>query len=147
MTLSIEAAIFTILTTNAALADLVGDRVYPTRMPQRLTLPCVTYSRISVTRTHTHDQAGGLAAPTFQFTAYAETPDEAIEVINAVRWALDGYVGTQESTKIYAALSEGERALYETDSQLFAQALDIRIWHKETKPVEPEPDPEPEPET
>lgn len=128
---SIEESLYYKLSHDTNVSALVGTRVYPVRFPQSVTLPCLTYQRISTPRLHTHDKAGGTAHPRFQITAWDDDPKTVKGVVDAVRVCLDGYVGTVQTVKIQAILSDDENMSYEPESQLYWINLDFIIWHEE----------------
>ena len=65
---AIEEVIVSKLKAHSGLAALVGAWVYPAPLPQRPTLPAVTYQRISTTPYQTRDSAkADYERPRFQF--------------------------------------------------------------------------------
>ena len=128
---SIEEALFYKLANDTAVKALVASRVYPVLMPQDVTLPCLTYQRISTPRLHTHDKAGGTAHPRFQITVWDDNPKDVATLANAVRTCLDGFKGTVSTVVIQAILSDDDNDGYDPESQIFWRNLDFFIWHEE----------------
>lgn len=128
---SIEEALIYKLANDAAVTALVAARVYPIRMPQGVTLPCLTYQRISTPRLHTHDKAGGTAYPRFQITAWDDNPKDVATLANTVRTCLDGFKGTVSTVVIQAILSDDDNDGYDAESQIYWRNLDFFIWHEE----------------
>jgi hypothetical protein len=96
--ITIEEGIVYRLKNYSGLSALVGDRIYPLKLPQGVILPAVTYQRISTPRVITHDQGtGGLAMPRFQFSAYDDGYSSVKAVIKQIREALNGYKGLPEA--------------------------------------------------
>jgi len=139
--ITIEEGIVLRLKAHTGLKALIVERIHPLKLPQSVTLPAVTYQRISTPREITHDQGndasdgGELAMPRFQFTAWAETFASAKAVSKQIRKALNGYKGTlgtgQNTVKVYGMLAESEMDFYDPDSNLHWTAVDYFIHHEE----------------
>lgn len=130
---SIESGIVDYLNNNAGVLAAIGTRLYAIQLPQKdLTLPAVTFTRISTERVITHDQTHhGLASPRFQFDVYATTYQEALDVADALRTALLGYRGTWDSIRVDAVLVELEQHDLGADAGLFRLIIDYKISHEE----------------
>lgn len=131
----IEEGLFSYLSTYAGLVSLIGARVYPDRIPQGATLPCLVYQRIDTARDLSHDTSGigsDLAHPRFQFNAWATTKSSAKAINEQVRSALNGKRGTiATGVSINAALVADERYRYETETTLHTYESDFFIWHND----------------
>jgi hypothetical protein len=130
-----EGLVYKLKNTNGV-SSLVSTRIYPLKLPQTVTLPAITYQRISTPRVLTHDQAsGGLALPRFQITVWAESPDSAKAVVDAVRTAIHGFRGNfgtgANIVSVGSCLAEDERIAYEAASQLYMSSIDFIIYHAE----------------
>jgi len=107
------------LAADAAITALVGTapttRIYPLSLPQRPTLPALTYSWISATRIPVMDAPIGMASPRVQVDCWADTYLVAVELFEAVRQRLDGFKGTMGSpgTLVHGAFLDSERDFYE----------------------------------
>lgn len=135
-TITIEEGLKTYLTGYAGLTSLISTRVYPMRIPQGATIPCITYQRISTPRIKTHDTSGssGTAYPRFQFDAWATTYASAKTITDQVRAALNGYkatIGTTNSVVVYGALVDDERPEFDSETGLYRISSDYVIWHQE----------------
>ncbi len=94
---SLEQGLLSYLSTYAGLTAIISDRVYYKRLPQGVTLPCLTYWRVDTPRLHTHDVSGAsgeLASPRFQFDAWASDPVTCKSITDQVRAALNGKTGS-----------------------------------------------------
>lgn len=79
---------------SAAIAAIIGTRCYPDRLPDGVTLPCVSYvARVSESgeATRHHEGPSDRVVNRVQFNAYAETGDEAEALAAAIIAAWDGY--------------------------------------------------------
>jgi hypothetical protein len=136
-TLTIEEGLGSYLSTYGGLVALIGARVYLNRIPQKATLPLLTYQRISTPRLLSHDTSGltGTAHPRFQFDAWAGTYATAKAINDQVRAALNGHTGTvtigADSVVIQAALVNDERYNPDLDAGLERISSDYIVWHLE----------------
>lgn len=133
----VPKALFALLSgqTNA------GDRVFPNNIPQRQSLPAITFQEI--TGDHLHTNNGG--SPTYegrwQVTVHAKTYAEASTIRDQVRRILDGYSGTAGGILVKHIMIEPNsmRDIPFVDSQQeqldrFGKALDFRIFANEQSP-------------
>ena len=127
----IEEALYTYLTGYAALAALVGARVYPMQAPQDAIYPLVVYQQVSGPREYSHSGPSNLAHPRFQFTAWAATFFESRQVAAQVRAALGGYAGTVGTETLYAVFIDNEVPVYDDKTKQYGSVIDAMIWHKE----------------
>ena len=130
----LETGIATYLEGYAGLVALIGDRVFPTRIPQGETIPCLTFQRISTPRILTHDTSGAtgdLTSPRFQFDAWATTGKVAKSITDQVRAALNGKKGVIGGVTIRAALAQDEAPDYIPEAKLHRSRSDYIIWYEE----------------
>lgn len=114
------------LNQNAALVALVGTRIEYRPMKQGQTLPAVTYWRVSTSRINSQDGRSKLTRSRFQFDCWAETYLESISIGDALVEAFDNW-GNQFNG---AAFIEERRDHFESNSQIYAQMIDVFIWYK-----------------
>lgn len=132
--MKIEEALFSHLKSHAGLSALVGTRIYPQIMPQGVTMPAVTYQKISGPREYSHGGPSELAHPRFQLSCWAKNYSTAKDIAEQVRLALQAYRGTMGGAggvTVYGAFLENEIDLYESDTRLYHIPVDFSIWHKE----------------
>ena len=131
----IEEALVARLAADNTVKAAVAARIYPLAAPQGAAMPFLTYQRISGPREHTHDRAGDLARPRFQFTAVAATYSAAKALINAVRTSLDNFRGTLSGVSVEAIYVENESDVFNLASDQsktsYATWLDCVVWHHE----------------
>lgn len=133
-TLTIEEGLVILVQGSAAMHALIADRVYHMRLPQTVTLPALTYVRVSTPRLHTHDTSGsaGTAHPRFQFDAWAVTYDSAKDITDALRGLLNGYRSTitsgANSVVVQGALVDDEMPEYDAETELYHTRSDYVIW-------------------
>ena len=107
----------------AGLAALVtANRIYPGRMKQGSTLPCVVYNRISTSSIQAHDSTGiggDLSFVRMQFDSWADTALAAKGVADQIRAALNGKKGTVNGITLQGVLAGDERFLPDPDPELY----------------------------
>lgn len=126
----IEAAIRTHLIGDAGLAALVAARVYPVQLPQRPTLPALTYQRISTVPTQTRGEAAANHERTrFQIDCWAADYDSMLAVRTALGAAL-GTLAQAANPRIDVALKQNGREGLDTASGRWRATVDYFIWHE-----------------
>lgn len=133
--MSIESDLYESLTGNAGLNAIISGRVYPhvpRGLPQRPSLPAVTYQRIGGVPVYTYRGRAGLTASRFQFNCFGRTNLEAIATCQALIEALDGFPGIRAM--------EGPRDLTDPDvapvnpvtgekQGIVWRSIDVQVWH------------------
>ena len=99
----IEKTIFDILRINGTVSGLVSSRIYPNVIPQNTALPAIVYYQISGARQHTLASTDNMVPSRWQFTCVASTYAELRGLSDAVRGALDNYVGVVGTVTIQCA--------------------------------------------
>ena len=141
--MSIEAALFTIVTGDVAIAALIGDRMVPV-IKSGDTYPLVRFQKIDGRRDRTLSGPNGLALPRFQLDSWATTYDAARDLADKLRLVLDGYDGTVGGVRLLSVVIEDERDLHEAVQpvgegvpRLFGRSQDYTVWHDEAYLGEP----------
>lgn len=124
--MTLPAAIFTYLSAE----DIVGTRIYPAPLPEKVTLPAISYSVISTDRPFTNSGPVELIDQRVQFDCWGKTYDSATEVarrlVGAVHAFHDDYWGT---TKIGVAYADNELDLYDANSGIHRRIVDVIVKH------------------
>jgi hypothetical protein len=107
------------------MSDLVGNRVYPLRMPQNAQMPAIVYQRISTVPRHRQGGPASLARHRFQIDCWARTYGEAATVAYRVQWALEGRRG-----RIGASLMDNASDDYDEKATLYRRSLDVIMWEE-----------------
>ena len=132
----IEAALFTILSTNAGVGALVGGtgtaaRVWPLILPQQPTLPAVSFTRISTTGRQPHHSGHvRVVEPRFQFSCFASTPLAAKQLAAAVIAALTDFSGDVGDEQILSTEFANEADDFDTGIGAFMVPVDFFIKHR-----------------
>jgi hypothetical protein len=127
----IEAGLYSLLTANAGLTALVGNRIYPVLVPEPPTYPCLSYQVVASHSTYTFE-GKQLGSKLFQFDAWGTSFSDCKNILNALRNALDTYQGTlTDGTRVLCALSEQEIDQFEEDSRVYRSLAEYRIEYVE----------------
>lgn len=127
--MSIEAALFSHLSTYVGVTALAGTRVYPLVLPQQPVLPAVTYQPISETPAQDRDSAALTYTRTrMQMVGYGATHDDAIAIRDALRGAMNAFVRVA-GPRVSVALEQQVRTEYEPEMARWRTLLDYWIWH------------------
>lgn len=128
---SIEDAIYGKLNADANVTAIVGNRIFPIKMPDRTAMPAISYARVTGPRVESFQGSSTLAHPLYQIDCWAKTHRQMIDLAAKVRNSLQGFQGTVASVKIQGILFENDMDLYEEDTETYHRALDFRIWYDE----------------
>lgn len=91
----IGSAVYARLANFAGLTALVGDRIYPIRAPQNVTLPYVVYAeQAPIDESPNLEDSGGLLTSRVQVDAWGTTAKQAAQVGDQARKALRDFSGT-----------------------------------------------------
>lgn len=131
--MTIEEAIYSHLTAETTMTDLVSTRIYPRQLPQNPTYPAVTYRRVSTSLDHLHGSATNLPFPRFQFNCYATSYGDTKTVANALKSVLDGFSGTfGGSIAVGAILSLNEVDGFDPIAEVPVTSVDFVIIYQES---------------
>lgn len=113
----------------------VGSRIYPQRLPQRVTFPAIYYSQVSAVRTYSLSGATGRARRRITLNIVAETESSADAIAKAVRGAISGWTGGwMADTFVGSILLDNEYDFFEEDAGtvgVYRIAQDYIVAHLE----------------
>lgn len=121
---------------DSTVAGLIGTRLYPITMPQKPTLPAVTYQVVSATRQPTMDHNDNLPMTRVQIDCWALSFFDAMAVDDAIRTLFHDFArseigGGSPSVLVAGVFAEDERHDYEPDTFLYRVSRDYKIFHRE----------------
>ena len=140
MTLAnIRSALRAHLLDDAAIAAVVGARVYPLKMPQGQTGTSIVYSRISNSGDHHMEGPSGLSSPRMQIDCWSTNPDTAASLADLVKERIDGFRGEigyggdspSNRVRVQGVFFDSEREDYDSDVQMYRVSRDYFIWFEE----------------
>jgi len=123
----VEQTLYDLLRQDAAVSAIVGDRIYPVRLPDEVMLPALVYLKASCIRYASHGGPSKLASSRFQLDCYSPDYLEAKRLALAAVSALHG----KKNGDIQAAFSENETDGFSADDNVFRVTADVLIWHTE----------------
>ena len=134
--MTVENAVRSRLNGFAGLTSLVASRIHPLTLPQNVTYPAVSYSKVSVERVRAMGADPGLALARFQVSCWATTYAAVRDVGEQVRAALQRWRGTVEGVVIQESFFENEVDLFEPavgepTRGIYHRALDFTVIHEE----------------
>lgn len=88
--MTLDEAIFSALSSAAAVTTIASDREYPVQAQQSVALPLVVWQTISAAQVNTHDKLAELEDVLVQFSCYGATYTQAHDLRKAVRLTLEG---------------------------------------------------------
>lgn len=119
------------LVAFAGLSALVGTRVYASALPPNVTLPALTFHKVSSPRVHTMGGDPGLANPRLQLTAWGATPLAAEQVREQVRLALQDWASGDVLTSL---VDTDTGPIQHPGTGRYMATQDVRCWHQEVLP-------------
>ncbi len=127
-----EDGLFSFLSGEQTISDLVGSRIFPLKLPQAVTYPAVTYQRIDTERIRSFGGPSGLAHSRIQLDLWDKTYSGVKALADAVRRVLDGFKGLMGAEDIggVSLLSDSDSP-FESGVEVFRLSQDYSIWHKE----------------
>jgi len=132
--MAIEEGIYAYLQTKTAVTTLVSTRIYPIMFPQDPTLPCIVFQKVSGSRQHEARGAvcvQGKVRSRYQFDCIAETPDGAKNLGEALRIALDGWIGLMGTNTVQSVSLIGDRDVYDPEVDFFIRSMDFLLVYLE----------------
>lgn len=128
--------IYALLSVDA-IADLVGDRIYPVTVPDNWTYsgPFLVYSRVSNQSEESHSGSSGLATARYQFSCYAKRQDggnkKCRTIAEQVRLAIQNYRGGSIQSVSHA----GDLDIFDADALCHHVPIDFMITYSESQPA------------
>lgn len=140
--MGIETALFSYLSTKPIITAEVGTRIYATVAPSAVTYPFITFEIISEDPDHYMQGASNLTNVLVQIDAWAFLVAERQSIGEAIRNALDGFVGNlgAENLVIRNCFLRNRTTFEEPDKQgknlpVHRSSLDFSIWHEQSLPT------------
>lgn len=125
-------AIYERLIADAALAVIVGDRIYPQVAPQDVEKPYVTYRIVAFVDSENMEGSDDMPMRRYEFTSHAELYDDAREIVAAIRTSLQafqGMMGTCDIDSIQFSDGDAGSDSYDDDEKLHQTTIDFRVFY------------------
>ena len=127
----IEKAVRTVLLACSDVTDLINNKVYPLIIPQRETLPAVTYKRITTTPIHTMVEEYDVEKVMLLIRVDSLFYEEMKDISKAIKDCFLNYKGTVGDTYIQAALFENQHddVTENKESVVYYEELEFTFWY------------------
>lgn len=138
----IGAAIRSHLAADTNVNALLGDRIYPLKVPQSPTFPCARYTVVSDVADRHHGGQTKLRRALVQIDCFSTKYAEADQLAAAIETLLGGFKGTlgngPNARTVQAIFSQGRNDAYDdqvgSDSDpegIYGKSSDYEIWYLE----------------
>ncbi len=127
----IEDAVRFVLTSDAAVAALIDQRVYPLTMPQSGKLPAIVFQRISTVGSYTLEGPATPTAARVQLNLMSTSFTQVRQLAAAARKALDGYSGRFADYIVNFIEVVNFLDDFESDTGICRVVMDVRVHSNE----------------
>ena len=129
--MKVGLAIYNILKNDGAISSLVGTRIFPNVAPQTTSFPFIIYQVTGVEPNDTKEAVSTLDVNSVMVSCYSETYNEASQIANRIRIALDRITAsTYEGIQIQSSQFQSYNDLFDDDSGnegIYRKALDFEV--------------------
>lgn len=125
----INKAIYYILSNDDPVTALVVDRIFAVTAPEDTVVPLIVFSRESVDPIYTKSGHEGDRSSVI-ILIFSKIYDESIEILKAVRKALEFVKGEFNGVSIYGARVTGIDEGYDLEADTYYQTLLIQFLNK-----------------
>jgi len=128
---TLEEAIYTDLTTFAAVTAIASTRGYPELIPETAAMPAWAYQTISANREPIHSGSSDLTEQVIQITCQAASYASAKALAGAIRARLHGFKGTLSGVKVHRIVVDNDQdGLADEDGATVR--LDVSVFYTES---------------
>jgi len=126
--MSLSEAIFSRLSTYVGIAERIGTRSYPDRLPQNPILPANVFQVISTEKIHAGGADLAITRSRVQVDSYGLTYDESRYLGQQVRGALQRYRGTEGTTEVRASFLDSNEDMSMDETGIWRTSQDFMVW-------------------
>ena len=119
----IEQTVVTVLTANAPVQAIVGNKIFPIVMPEGESVPALVYQKVGTDVINSLDGYSGLESIRLQFSCYAATLLAAKQLAQSVSAALDG-------SAMLKCTRTMEMDDQDPETKNFRVIVDFNIWQR-----------------
>jgi len=120
----VESALFTVLSTSAAVSALAGTRIYPSVLPKGPTLPALVYRFVTSVAQPTMDTRG-MARARVEFDCFGETYSDAVNLRSAVVQTLAGYKDANITSQVFNPTADDG---FDQDLLQYVAICEAYVW-------------------
>ena len=124
----------TVILADSALAALLGERVYPVRLPQKPSYPLLLLTRVSDEKDRTLDGTSRLRQARIQIDCKAETQVVAAQIADELERLLDGKAASGGDTRFASCWITRRDERFEEGTETYRSSLDFEISYWSTAP-------------
>lgn len=128
--MDIGKAIYSILSNDSGVSNIVGTRIFPQKVPFGEQMPSITYFVIDTTPNNTKNGASTYDYVRCQITAFGVTYSRAQELATEIRSALDYKTGTEAGVVISKCFFEDSNDIFDDsfgEDGIHYVAMDFRF--------------------
>ena len=136
--MSLEGALYTRLQAVTGVTDLVSTRIWPNKTDTaEPAFPYVTYEIVDEQRASAFGADTGDVDAIVRFHCWGKDDtagsgfDEARDVADELRQALQRWTGTLDSTQVTGVFVDGRNSLQDPEPGVFHVVIDFRVTYKE----------------
>ena len=128
----IDDALYTFLTGQSTITDLVSTRIYPDELPENPTYPAITVSADQHFGDDDYDGDNGFAQSDYFFDAWAYDRDDAKSIADALRTLFKGHQGMTGGIYVHRVhLQFGPICVFEDSVKAYRMTQTFAIWHNQ----------------
>lgn len=132
--MSLEFAIYSILTSDSDINTVVANRVYPSQQEQEVEYPSITYETFGNESFQSFSGISGLAVRRVQINIWASDFDQLCSLAEQVRLALQTYRGTVATIEIQNVTYENMGDMpFNDEVKVYHRVQEFKIWHTEAQ--------------
>ena len=125
--MKVGKAIYDILSTDTAIAAIVGTHIFPELAPPDIDAPYIVYSVVSNSPSDTKNTNGDIDVASIEVYSFQDTYNKAVDLGVSVRAALDRKTGTYNTIEIQSTNYVNEQMDVNEARKLWAAIQDYSI--------------------
>jgi len=125
--MSAEKSLYKLLKDSSPVAAIVSTRIFPNRIPQNKSYPCITYMRIATVPTDQKDAVSGFDKIDFDVDCWSNSQTEAADLADKVRTALDRKKITTEGSTVDTIVFVRQHDGYDDGAMIYQKSLQFRM--------------------
>jgi len=127
----LEESLFSFLSSDTAVAAIIGDRIYGVVAPQNAPLPRIVYTRMHTARTQTLCKTDSKVRATLLIECYDKNYKGSKLLADVVRQTLTDFSGDMAGTRVSTIALDAEVDLDDPEPGLYSVSQTYLIWFTE----------------
>jgi hypothetical protein len=126
--MSFEAALKSHLSGDSGIAQAVGERIFPVKLPENTTKPAIVYTKVGTTpQTDLDSDDGDLLSIRLQVDCWATGFEVVAALAELVRLRMQAATITANSFNIGSVFGQDG---YDPEAKLYRVTLDFGCWYR-----------------